>query len=144
MFTHNVKFFQKALVFHPQQARFLALKRTDNDSSAPGQWDFPGGGIDFGELHLPALAREIKEETGLTIVMPRVVEVMTKFNAEQHIYAIFVAHQCRATSSTICLSAEHSAYRWVTATEWLNMDAPVSLKQVVERLSGVANDGILT
>lgn len=51
--------------------------------------------------------------------------------------------QCRATSRDVCLSAEHTAYQWVTASEWLRMDAPASLKQVVERLSGLANDGIL-
>lgn len=144
MFTHNVKFFQKAMVFHPEQARFLALKRADDDSSAPGQWDFPGGGIDFGELHLTALAREIWEETGLTIVNPRVVEVMTKFDANRQIYSIFVAHQCQATNTAIQLSAEHTAHRWVTVAEWLQMDAPVALKQVVQTYSGIAGTGILT
>lgn len=143
MFTHNVKFFQKAMVFHPDQPRFLALKRTEHDSSAPGQWDFPGGGIDFGELHLIALEREIWEETGLTIVNPRVIEVMTKFDANRQIYSIFVAHQCQATSTTVSLSAEHTAYQWVTVAEWLQIDVPLALRQVAERVSGVANDGIL-
>lgn len=143
MFTHNVKFFQKAMVFHPEQARFLALKRAEHDSSAPGQWDFPGGGIDFGELHLIALAREIREETGLTIVNPRVIEVMTKFDANRQIYSIFVAYHCQATSPMISLSAEHTAHRWVTAAEWLQMDAPVALKQVVKSASGDVNNGIL-
>lgn len=143
MFTSNVKFFQKALVFHPESEHFLALKRADDDSSAAGQWDFPGGGIDFGELHLSALHREINEETGLSIVNPTVLEVMTKFDTERQIYAIFIAHRCRATTSDVCLSAEHTAYQWVTATEWLRLDAPMSLKQVVERLVGLANNGIL-
>ncbi len=143
IFAEKIKFFQKALVFHPDQARFLALKRATDDTSAPGQWDLPGGGIDFGELHLPALEREIREETGLTIAMPQVIEVMTKFDANRQIYSIFVAHQCRATSTVIALSAEHTAYRWVTVTEWLQMDAPLALKQVVKRVTGVANDGVL-
>lgn len=143
MFTHNVKFFQKAMVFHPEQPRFLALKRTEHDSSAPGQWDFPGGGIDFGELHLPALEREIREETGLTIVNPRVIEVMTKFDVSRQIYSIFVAQQCQATSTTVCLSPEHTAYQWVTVAEWLQMDVPLALRQVAERLSSVDNDGVL-
>ncbi len=143
MFTHNVKFFQKAMVFHPDQPRFLALKRAEHDSSAPGQCDFPGGGIDFGELHLAALEREIREETSLTIVNPRVIEVMTKFDANRQIYSIFVAQQCQATSTTVCLSAEHTAYRWVTVAEWLQMDVPLALRQVAERVYGVANDDVL-
>ncbi|MEZ4863984.1 MAG: NUDIX domain-containing protein [Caldilineaceae bacterium] len=143
MFTNNVKFFQKAVVFHPLSTRFLILKRVEHDTSAPGQWDFPGGGIDFGELHLAALEREIWEETGLTIVNQQVIEVMTRFDASRQIYSIFVAHQCQATHAEVRLSEEHTAYRWVTASEWAQMDAPPSLKQVVARLTAVTNDGVL-
>lgn len=33
-----------------------------------GQWELPGGGLDFGEGFQEALAREIFEETGLKVV----------------------------------------------------------------------------
>lgn len=130
MFASNIKFFQKAIVLHPEGGRFLALKRQLHDSS-PGLWDFPGGGVEFGELHTPALEREIWEESGLAIAASAVVEVMTKFDTAQGIYSIFVAHQCVATSSDVRLSDEHSEYRWVTPTEWQAMDTLPSLKQVV-------------
>lgn len=31
-------------------------------------YEFPGGGIEAGESHMQALAREVKEETGLTVI----------------------------------------------------------------------------
>ncbi len=39
--------------------RFLLAKETD------GTWDFPGGGLEFGEDIQTALKREIQEELGL-------------------------------------------------------------------------------
>lgn len=110
MFTNNVKFFQKAVIFHPMHACFLTLKRVDHHTSAPGQWDFPGGGIDFGELHSPALAREIWEETRLTVVNPQVLEVMTRFDAVLQIFDLYRSsmsghpYRCDLERRTHCLS----------------------------------------
>lgn len=41
MFTHNVKFFQKAMVFHPDQPRFLALKAPSMIHQRRGSGTFP-------------------------------------------------------------------------------------------------------
>ena len=44
---------------------FINYKKTDREGLRP--WEFPGGGLEFGEdLHDAAL-REVREETGLTV-----------------------------------------------------------------------------
>ncbi len=75
MLTPNVKFFQKAILIHPAGDKFLTLKRRDDDSRHPGYWDLPGGNVDFGENHLAAIEREIREETGLTVTASRVISL---------------------------------------------------------------------
>jgi len=51
----------KALILD-EQKRFLLVKQIDD------RWEFPGGGLDFGEGPRECLIREIKEEIGLEII----------------------------------------------------------------------------
>jgi 8-oxo-dGTP diphosphatase len=51
----------KALVLD-EQKRFLLMKEEN------GMWDFPGGGLDFGEEPTDSLARELREEAGFSVV----------------------------------------------------------------------------
>lgn len=51
----------KALVTDETGVRFLLFLQQDGD------WSFPGGGLDFWESPHEGLAREIKEESGLSV-----------------------------------------------------------------------------
>jgi 8-oxo-dGTP pyrophosphatase MutT (NUDIX family) len=44
----------------------LLVQRSDNDSYAPGLWEFPGGKVEPGETLGRCLRREVRQETDLT------------------------------------------------------------------------------
>jgi ADP-ribose pyrophosphatase YjhB (NUDIX family) len=58
-----------ALIFD-RRGRLLLQQRSDG-----GQWGLPGGSIEIGESVSEAVVREVREETGLTVTVRRLVGV---------------------------------------------------------------------
>ncbi len=63
-----------AVIINPEGQFFLA-KRGPKARNESGKWDFPGGGVDFGERVEEALIREIKEEFDFDIEIIELLDV---------------------------------------------------------------------
>lgn len=108
---------QKALIV--QQEKMLVLMLPD------GQWELPGGLLDFGEELKSGLIREVMEETGLAVEVLTVVEAsqhqstrfMLRDERALHMNFVIIAFVCSVTGGDFRLSHEHQDYRWVTREE---------------------------
>lgn len=103
--THSVSV---AAAIIDDQGRALAVQRRDN-----GKWEPPGGVLELGETIPDGLAREVYEETGLT-VEPETVTGVYK-NMKHGIVAI--VFRCHVTGGELRPSDETSAFAWLTPDE---------------------------
>ena len=103
--THSVSV---AAAIIDDQGRALAVQRRDN-----GKWEPPGGVLELGETIPEGLAREVYEETGLTIE-PESVSGVYK-NMKHGIVAI--VFRCHVTGGELRPSNETTAFAWLTPDE---------------------------
>ena len=95
--------------------------------------DFPGGKIQEGEAKngvaeslMDSLKREVKEETNLEIDVLNPFAVwyhefpLTSRNAGKVVY--LVAFKCKYLSGEIKLSTEHDKFRWVSESDYTEVD----------------------
>lgn len=64
-----------AMVFN-EEGKVLIAKRGANARNEVGKWEFPGGGVEFGEKCEDALKREFKEEFDIQIEVIELLEVV--------------------------------------------------------------------
>src|SRR5688500_18738368 len=91
MFSDDMKFLQKAVVFHPEKnGLFLALKRWSGDRTRANKWDLPGGNLHFGQETEGGLRREIREESGLEVKDIQPMQVWSKYFSSTKVYHLFI------------------------------------------------------
>lgn len=82
------------------------------------EYQLPGGGIDEGEAPLPALHREVFEETGYTLSKPRRIGAFRRF-AYMPEYDLWAEKLCHIYLAQVCLRLSappedgHTTY-WTT------------------------------
>lgn len=122
-----------ALVQGPDDRRLLVRTRKWN-----GLWGIPGGKVGWGEPMADALAREIREETGLEILQPRLVFVQEAIrHPEFHrpVHMLLVNYTARSVSDRVRLNDEAQQYRWVALEEALGMPLNEPTRRLIEEVA---------
>jgi ADP-ribose pyrophosphatase YjhB (NUDIX family) len=118
--------------------RILAIRRRDN-----GHWEPPGGVLELDETIEDGLAREIFEETGLTVTADRLTGVYK--NLTRGIVALMF--RCSIVSGTAARSDEAAEIAWLSADEIVErMDEAYAVRMLDALHSGPpairAHDGV--
>jgi len=109
--------------------KVLLLRESGNyeEGAQSGKWDVAGGRIEPEETVREGLIREIKEESGLTIVPGPLLGVFDGFpiikGEKCHVVRLYFL--CETMSEEIILSNDHDQFRWVepkSAKDLLLMD----------------------
>jgi molecular chaperone GrpE len=116
---YTMKVSQKAVIFDPEQNKFLLVKISDkfkggNYYNAYGPWELAGGRIEEKEEINAALSREIKEEVGdIDFDVKGIIDCeKVSLSAGETMLLIYLVEY---REGAIILSDEHSDYRWETA-----------------------------
>lgn len=117
------------------EGRYLITQRPPK-ASLPLLWEFPGGRVEEGESDEVALAREIREEMGVEVV---VLDQALHTRHEYPTYDIdFRVYRCRLSSevSTIQHLRVHD-HRWVLLEEMSKYQFPDADAKTLAKLLGL-------
>ena len=118
--------------------RVLLIKR--GHAPLKGQWSLPGGGVEVGETLEQAIAREVSEETGLTVDVGPMVEVLDRISRDddgrvEH-HFVLVDFICRPLGGVLCGASDADAAEWVALSELSRYEvAPVTIGVIQKAVS---------
>lgn len=114
-----------AVIENTQTGKILIIQRAADQDWHPLEWEIDYGRIDQFEEPIDGLRRELKEETGLTdLTIGPILSVWHILRGTEKLPEndlIGITYACSTNTEKITLSSEHSAYKWVTPEEALQL-----------------------
>jgi 8-oxo-dGTP diphosphatase len=116
----------------------VLLARAAPSLSARGRWFLPGGGVDFGEAPAEAVRRELLEESGLTVVVGPLLDVLSDVRNlldGDTLHTIRIIYRVLSWEGTLTpeVSGTTDAIEWVGPEERSTMPLARYVQQVMER-----------
>src|SRR5262249_10514330 len=102
-----------------------------------GQWSLPGGVVELGETLEVAVAREVKEETGIDVEVGPIVDVLDRLrfdgDGRPRFHYVLVDFVCRPKSGTVTSGSDAEAATWVNLMELVEYGVADSTVSVITK-----------
>src|SRR3954447_20168663 len=109
-----------------EPGRVLVIQRRET-----GHWEAPGGILERDETFEEGVAREVAEETGVTVEVDRLTGVYK--NMARGIVAL--VYRCHPVAGTANTTSESVAVEWITLAEVSERMIPAYAVRVLDALS---------
>ena len=98
----------------------VLLARRGNEP-LKGHWTLPGGLLELGESLTEGVMREVREETGLTVEVLQLIELLDRIHRQEtrvRYHYVIADYLCRVTGGALQAASDADAVRWVEREEW--------------------------
>ena len=93
-------------------------------------WNLPGGGLESGELPTETVIRETREETGLEVIVERLVGVYGKKDKDEIVFAFI----CQVTGGQLSTSDEADLCQYFAVDTIPENTSPKHIERILDAL----------
>lgn len=123
-------------VIMSEDGRVFLARRGREARNESGKWEFPGGGVEFGETMERALAREVMEEYGFEIEVMELLDVVDHLIPAENQHWISPTFLCKHKGGTPAIKEPHKCHEigWFELDKIPEQELTIASKKSLESL----------
>lgn len=113
--SHKLHIVAVVAVIRNPEGKYLVLKRSEREIAYPGMYTFPGGKIEGNDTVEETLAKEVKEEAGLTLKPGKILLKDKSFVRPDNQTVKAFSYLCEVEyHEPVKISGDFTDYKWVS------------------------------